>query len=229
MSSGSPRRRSGVLASIAVRSPSSVRTMSSALVAVEPTAIALTRMRGAHSVAISRVRWVSAALAVPYAANPRSVIRPIAELMLTIEPPAGSLASIAGIAAFDSSSAVVTLKWKAFSNMAADVSSSGRGKEPPTLLTTMSRRPNWPVAVSTRPGRVARSLRSAVTHTARRPSRATCCLTSSSWSAVRALMTRSAPASARASAVARPMPRPAPVTMATWSVTRKWSVIMPTT
>ena len=66
--------------------PSSVSTVSSALVAIEPTAIALTRIFGARSAAMSRVMCVSAAFAVPYATKPRSRSRPIAEEMLTIAP-----------------------------------------------------------------------------------------------------------------------------------------------
>ena len=65
MSSASPRRFNGVPATISVRIASSVSTVSSALVAIDPTAIALTRTFGARSAAMSRVMWVSAALAVP--------------------------------------------------------------------------------------------------------------------------------------------------------------------
>jgi hypothetical protein len=48
-----------------VRSPSSCRTMSSADVAIEPTAMALTRIFGARSWAASRVQCDRPALAVP--------------------------------------------------------------------------------------------------------------------------------------------------------------------
>ena len=65
MSSGRPSRRRGVASSMAVRSASSVSTVSSAEVAIEPVAIPLTRMCGARSAAMSRVRWLRAAFAVP--------------------------------------------------------------------------------------------------------------------------------------------------------------------
>src|SRR5918998_4987542 len=97
---------------------------------------------------------------------------------------------------------------------------------PPTLLTTMSRRPSSARAASTSVAAVARSDRSAGTTTARRPAAAMRLATSSSWASVRAEMTTSAPASASATAVAAPMPRPAPVTTATRSVSRNRSRIM---
>ena len=67
MSSGSPIRPSVVDRSIWVRSSSLVSTMSSAEVATDPTAIALTRILGARSAAASRVYCAKAAFAVPYA------------------------------------------------------------------------------------------------------------------------------------------------------------------
>ena len=58
-------RPSGVVSSMVVRSASSVRTTSRADVATEPTAMALTLMRGARSCAASRVQCERAPLAVP--------------------------------------------------------------------------------------------------------------------------------------------------------------------
>src|SRR4051794_26704259 len=97
---------------------------------------------------------------------------------------------------------------------------------PPTLLTTMSRRPNSSYAASARPATASRSIRLAGTTRARRPAASTSFATCSSWSAVREERTTSAPASARASALAAPIPRPAPVTTATFPSTLKRSRIM---
>ena len=72
MSSGSPNILSGVPSIMALRMTSSVSTVSSADVATDPTAMAFTRTRGARSAASSRVMWVSAPFAVPYATKPRS-------------------------------------------------------------------------------------------------------------------------------------------------------------
>ena len=109
MSSGSPSRFTGVRLTISLRIAVVVSTVSSAEVATEPTAIPLTRIFGARSAAMSRVMWLSAALAVPYATKPRSRRRPIADEMLTIEPPPCS--SMCGTAALLSTNAVMTLKW----------------------------------------------------------------------------------------------------------------------
>ena len=65
MSSGSPGRSIGVLASNSSRSASSVSTIASPAVATPPTPIALTRTRGASSTARLRVIWFSAALPAP--------------------------------------------------------------------------------------------------------------------------------------------------------------------
>ena len=62
---------------------------------------------------------------------------------------------------------MLTLKWNAPSNAFTSVSANGIGMEPPTLLTTMSSRPNSSTAVSTRPATASRSERSAGTTTAR--------------------------------------------------------------
>ncbi len=64
MSSGLPRHLSGVLASMAWRMAAGI-TLFSAAVRVGPGATALTRTCGAKSWASRRVRWLSAALAVP--------------------------------------------------------------------------------------------------------------------------------------------------------------------
>ena len=85
MSSGSPTRPSGVLVSSWFIISGWPATYSRALVMIEPTKMPLTRIRGARSLAASRVQCASAALAVPYARNPRSAVRPIIELMLTID------------------------------------------------------------------------------------------------------------------------------------------------
>ena len=65
ISLGSPIRRRGVTASMAVRMASSRTTMSRADVAADPTATAFTRIRGAKSRAARRVQCASAAFAVP--------------------------------------------------------------------------------------------------------------------------------------------------------------------
>ena len=65
MSSTWPRRLSGVASSMAVRSSSLDMTMSRAEVAVDPTPMALTRMRGARSREARRVYCSSAPLTVP--------------------------------------------------------------------------------------------------------------------------------------------------------------------
>jgi len=57
--------RIGVLPIISLRRLSSVSTTSSADVATDPTAMALTRTRGAQSAAINLVMCASAAFAVP--------------------------------------------------------------------------------------------------------------------------------------------------------------------
>ncbi len=92
------------------------------------------------------------------------------------------------------------------------------GKVPPTLLTTVSRRPNSSNAAWARPATASVSLRSAGTTSARRPAARIFSATLSSWCSVRLEITTSAPASANATAVAAPIPLPAPVTTATWSV-----------
>ncbi len=65
MSSTWPSRLSGVAFSMAVRSSSLDITMSSAEVAVEPTPMALTRMRGARSREARRVYCSRAPFTVP--------------------------------------------------------------------------------------------------------------------------------------------------------------------
>src|ERR1700727_1310944 len=151
-------------------------------------------------------------------------VRPTTEEMLTAEPPPPS--SMRGTAGPRRAWAVHTLKWNAASMMAGDVSAKAWGIHPPTLLTTMSSRPNASRAESTRPATASRSFKSATTTTARRPAASTRDATSASWSSLRAAITTSAPASARATALAAPIPRPAPVTMPTRSVSRNRSKIM---
>ena len=97
---------------------------------------------------------------------------------------------------------------------------------PPTLLTTMSSRPNASMAACASPAAASRSLRSAGTTAARRPAASISRATLTSSSSVRAEITTSAPAWASATAVAAPMPRPAPVTTAARSVIRKRSRII---
>ena len=102
---GRPSRFTGVRRTISSWISWLSSTISSALVATEPTAIALTRTFGARSAAISRVMCVSAAFAVPYATKPRSRSRPIADEMLTTAPEPA--ASMCGAAALVSTNAVV--------------------------------------------------------------------------------------------------------------------------
>src|SRR5262249_30762433 len=75
MSSTSPSRAIGVIETM-LFSILSLRIVPSASVRTDPTAIAFTRTLGAKSWASCSVRNESAALAVPYAANPRGGPRP---------------------------------------------------------------------------------------------------------------------------------------------------------
>ena len=130
-----------------------------------------------------------------------------------------------GTAARFSAWAVATLKWKASSMYSGVVISKGNGTAPPTLLTTMSRRPNSRRAMVASSAIAARSERSHGTVTARRSNAATWWATSSRSDAVREASTTCAPHSARARTLAAPMPRPEPVMIATWSSIRKRSMI----
>ena len=141
---------------------------------------------------------------------------------MMLPPPECS--SMSGTAAAVRACAVDTLKVNASRRSFAEVSSSGAGMVPPTLLTTMSSFPN----ASGRGGQPGGDLRVGEVgddDCARRPVALICPATSSSWDWVRAAMTTSAPASANASAMAAPRPRPAPVTTATWSSSRNLSRI----
>src|SRR5215467_9920362 len=140
--------------------------------------------------------------------------------------PSPAAVSRCGIAAWVSACATATLKWNAASRCRGLVAGNGRGIAPPTLLTTMSSRPKASAAALASPAAASRSLRSAGITRARRPAASTWAATLASWSALRALIATSAPASARATAAAAPSPRPAPVTTATRPVTRKRSMIM---
>ena len=151
-------------------------------------------------------------------------MRPIIEEMPTTAPP--PVSSIVGTAARVRAWAVATFHENSRMSRLGDVSRNGRGIVPPTLFTTMSMRPSSRAAISASPATASRSLRSAGTTTAFRPSASTCSATASSCSFVRDDSTTWAPASASASADAAPMPRPAPVTMATWSSTRNRSWII---
>ena len=148
--------------------------------------------------------------------------------MLTTEPvpPSALLASRCGTAAWVRLCATTTLNRNAFSRCRGVVARNGRGSAPPTLLTTMSSRPKASTAAAASPAAASGSLRSAGTTTARRPAASTSRATAASWPSVRAEITTSAPAWARATAVAAPIPRPAPVITATRPVTRKRSPIM---
>src|SRR5262245_12151615 len=148
--------------------------------------------------------------------------------MLTTEPvpPSALLASRCGTAAWVRLCATTTLNRNAFSRCRGSVARNGRGSAPPTLLTTMSSRPKASTAAAASPAAAPGSLRSAGTTTARRPAASTSRATVASWSSVRAEISTSAPAWARATALASPIPRPAPVITATRPVTRKRSRIM---
>ena len=146
--------------------------------------------------------------------------------MTALVVPFSAAASRCGTAARVRLCAVATLNSKARLRCRGAVSRKGRGMAPPTLLTTMSSRPNALTAASARPAAASRSLRSAGTTTARRPAASISWATLASCSSLRAEMTTSAPASASATAAAAPSPRPAPVTTAARPSTRKKSPIM---
>ena len=135
------------------------------------------------------------------------------EEMLTIDPPLRS--SMIGTAARFNAWAVATLKWKASSMYSGVVRRKGSGTAPPTLLTTMSMRPNSRRAIAASSAIAVRSARSHGTVTARRWRASTWWATSSRSDAVREAMTTCAPHSAKAIALAAPMPRPEPVMIAT--------------
>src|SRR5690606_21032700 len=108
---------------------------------------------------------------------------------------------------------------------------SMRSRRKPALLTSVSSRPNAPIAVSTSAAAPASVAMSSVLATARPPSasisRTTSCAGPSEASPVpsratpRSLTTTWAPCRANSRACARPSPRPAPVT----ATTRSWQII----
>ena len=86
---------------------------------------------------------------------------------------------------------------------------------PPTLLTTMSSRPNAALASPANAAVSSGWARSATTMCARCPVASICAATPCNSDSVREEISTSAPTSANATAIAAPSPRPAPVTMAT--------------
>jgi len=100
--------------------------------------------------------------------NPRLPTLPLSDEMLTTAP-VPSFSSITGTAARVSACAVDTFHSKARVIALGVVSRNARGMDPPTLLTTMSRRPKASLAAPARPATASRSLKSAVTMWARQP------------------------------------------------------------
>ena len=188
------------------------------LEAIQPGATALTRTpNDAHSNDAVIVRLLMPARAAPECAMPGMPLRKSA-VMLTMAPPCC---------------------WKLCRNSSRIIR-----KPPVRLLATTASKPrllmaiigagNWPPALLTRPcttpslattsatlALTASSSRMSNARQAQRPpSSRISAATRSSLSALRPLMTTSAPSDASSCATARPMPEPPPVTQMRWPANR---------
>jgi len=138
-------------------------------VSIVPGATAFTRMLcGAHSIASMRVRWLTPAFEIPYTDWPASAATPCVEAMLTIAPGRPAAMSCRPICWLMKNTPLRLTSMTA-SHSASVISTTGRVRGTPALLTSTSR---WPKAVTT--SRMARSTfgierTSRATDTARAP------------------------------------------------------------
>jgi hypothetical protein len=170
------------------------------------------------------VKLITAAFEAQYGVLLRSPRYPHPEAILITLPP--FRAAMCRPTVREQMNVLVRLRSTTQCHSSSVISNTGFRRLPPALLTRMSTLPKASIAFATKLSTLSVFVTSQGITKALRPRCSISLPTDSISPSVRAVMTKSAPASAIARAIARPKPRPEPVTMAIFPANDSCSLIM---